>query len=190
MLSFPFRSRLSKEQSAPPPPAPPVLAPSPVEPVPKLVEPPTKTPIFSSRSVKQLGLFFAGAGFLTFSTLITRRAVTRKQIAALPKFYQQSHSPMVGKGHNPDGPFIAFEALNLATLNVISFGIMATGGVSFAFDISSLEDLRKMARRNLDYTPGVIDEQAEREIEEWVSKVILKREKGADGSTDQPKRND
>ncbi|KAI1655874.1 hypothetical protein F4813DRAFT_147499 [Daldinia decipiens] len=133
-----------------------------------------RPPILSQRSLKQLGLFFAGAGFLSLSTLITRRAVVRKQLATIPKFYHQSHQ-QVNKVQS-DGSLIALEALNLATLNVIGFGIMMTGGLSWAFDISSVDDLRSMTRGHVGPSGGRTDEEAEREIEEWVAKVLGRKE--------------
>ncbi|KAF5488655.1 hypothetical protein CGCF413_v012554 [Colletotrichum fructicola] len=128
---------------------------------------------FSSRAAKQLGLFFAGASFLLFSSVITRRAVARKTMAAYPKFYSPSHAA-AGKQGNPEGSLIALEALNLATLNVVSFGMMMTGGAAWAFDISSVEDLRAMARRSIHGAAGQTDEAAEREFEEWAARVLTK----------------
>lgn len=186
MFSLPFTSKAAKE----PPTASPAAAsvPAPTS-VPTLADPieshpestTTRSPVLSARSIKQLGLFFAGAGFLTFSTLVTRRAIARKQIASLPKFYQPSHRPPINGGDRTEGSLVALEALNLATLNVISFGIMAAGGLSWAFDISSVEDLRSRARRHVGYQPGEIDEKAEKEIEEWVTRVLLKKEKPGEG---------
>ncbi|KAF6837006.1 hypothetical protein CPLU01_03370 [Colletotrichum plurivorum] len=129
--------------------------------------------IFSSRAAKQLGLFFAGAGFFCFSAMVTRRAVARKQLAAFPKFYQPSHYE-AGKQGNPEGSMIALEALNLATLNVCSFAMMMTGGAAWAFDITSVQDLRDMARRSIHGAAGQTDEAAEREFEEWAAKVLTK----------------
>lgn len=123
--------------------------------------------------MSQLGLFFAGAGFCLVSTMVTRRAVVRKQIAALPKFYSPSHAP-AGQQGNPEGSLIAVEALGLATLNVLSFGIMATGGLSWAFDVSSVEDLREKARRTIQGEAGQTNEEAEREFEEWAARVLTK----------------
>ncbi|KAG7140065.1 hypothetical protein HYQ45_003148 [Verticillium longisporum] len=125
------------------------------------------------QGLKQLGLFFAGASFLVCSTLITKRAVTRKKLAALPKFYQPSHAA-AGKQENPEGSLIALEALNLATLNVFSFAVMATGGVAWAFDVSSVDDLREKARRTIRGEAGKTDEAAEREFEEWATRVLTK----------------
>ncbi|KAF3069014.1 hypothetical protein GL218_08093 [Daldinia childiae] len=137
-----------------------------------------RPPILSQRSLKQLGLYFAGASFLTLSTIITRRAVVRKQLATIPKFYHQSYQ-QVNK-IDSDGSLIALEALNLATLNVIGFGIMMTGGLSWAFDISSVDDLRSMARGHVGPSGGRTDEEAEREIEEWVAKVLGRKESKED----------
>ncbi|OTB02878.1 hypothetical protein M426DRAFT_13123 [Hypoxylon sp. CI-4A] len=136
--------------------------------------PEPRTPILSQRSLKQLGLFFGGAGFLALSTLVTRRAVLRKRMVTVPKFYNPSNR-LVDK-IDSDGSFIAFEALNLATLNVVGFGIMATGGLAWAFDISSVDDLRKKARHHIGPPGGQADEEVERAVEEWVAKVLLKKE--------------
>ncbi|KAJ8125645.1 hypothetical protein O1611_g7991 [Lasiodiplodia mahajangana] len=76
-----------------------------------------------------------------------------------------------------DSSLIALEALNLATLNVVGFAIMMIGGVSWAFDISNIDDLRRMARKHIGPSGGRTDEEAEQEIEEWVAKVLLRKEK-------------
>lgn len=94
-------------------------------------------------------------------------------MAAYPKFYSPSHAA-AGKQGNPEGSLIALEALNLATLNVVSFGMMMTGGAAWAFDISSVEDLRAMARRSIHGAAGQTDEAAEREFEEWAARVLTK----------------
>ncbi|KAI2610456.1 hypothetical protein GGR54DRAFT_376914 [Hypoxylon sp. NC1633] len=130
--------------------------------------------VLSPRSLNQLSLFFAGAGFLTLSTFITRRAVARKLMTAAPKFYQQSNRP-VNKIQS-DSSLIALEALSLATINVMGFGIMAAGGLAWAFDISNIDDLRRKARRHIGPPGGQTDEEAEREVEEWVARVLLKKE--------------
>jgi hypothetical protein len=133
---------------------------------------PARPSIFSQRSMKQLGLFWAGAGFLALSTVITRRSVARKIRATIPSFFRPSNQPVTKV--DSDSSLIALEALNLATLNVVGFGIMLTGGVSWAFDISSVDDLRAYARRHIGPGGGKTDEEAEREVEEWVAKVLGK----------------
>ncbi|RYO83930.1 hypothetical protein DL764_009394 [Monosporascus ibericus] len=142
--------------------------------------------IFSQRSMKQLGLFFAGAGFLSLSVLATRRAITRKRLATIPKFYHPSNGPV--NTANSDSSLIALEALNLATLNVMGFGIMCTGGIAWAFDLSSLDDLRGMARRHIGPSGGHVDEEAEREVAEWMAKMLPIKEVREQGGDSPPKK--
>ncbi|GAP90203.1 hypothetical protein SAMD00023353_4200450 [Rosellinia necatrix] len=151
-----------------------LIPPTPVAPA-SPPPPETRSSILSQRSLKQLGLFFAGAGFLSLATLITRRSVTRKHMATLPKFYAQSNRPVDKVGS--DSSLIALEALNLATLNVLGFAVMMTGGASWAFDISNIEDLRRKARKHIGGSGGRTDEEAEQEVEEWLAKVLLRKEK-------------
>lgn len=128
-----------------------------------------------------MGLFAAGAGFLTLSTLITRRAVARRMFESAPKMFQPSHHgpgiPPRGQKDKGDDAFVAAEALGLATLNVFSFGVMMTGGFMWAFDISNIEDLRRKARASLYGVDGVVDQAAEQQVEEWIAEVLSKKEK-------------
>ncbi|KAI1212544.1 uncharacterized protein F4807DRAFT_340588 [Annulohypoxylon truncatum] len=146
-----------------------------------------RPPIFSQRSLKQLGLFFGGAGFMFLSTLVTRRSIARKYTATVPKFYNQSNRPV--DKIPADNNLMALEALNLATLHVMGFGIMITGGLAWAFDVSSVDDLRRMARRNYGRVGATADEEAEREIEEWVAGVLGRKEK-REGEAKSPTKND
>ncbi|RWA07379.1 hypothetical protein EKO27_g7719 [Xylaria grammica] len=184
MWSFGTTMTMPKDsESASNPPAQPRFEPS-LDPIPRTASTASSSPppplsetrsVLSQRSLKQLGLFFAGASFLSLATLVTRRSVARKHMATLPKFYTQSNRPVNKIGS--DSSLIALEALNLATLNVVGFAIMMTGGVSWAFDISSIDDLRGMARKHIGPSGGRTDEEAERELEEWVAKVLLRKEK-------------
>ncbi|KAI0384353.1 hypothetical protein F5Y04DRAFT_227399 [Hypomontagnella monticulosa] len=170
----------TQEQSSPP---------SQPKPLQNTTPPPEPLPpILSQRSLKQLGLFFAGGAFLGLSILITRRAVARKLKATVPDFYQQSNRPV--KKIQSDNSLIAVEALNLATLNVMGFGIMATGGLAWAFDISSVDDLRRKARRHIGTTRGYTDEESEREIEEWVASVLVRKDKKEQEANSPPKKDD
>ncbi|KAI0019079.1 hypothetical protein F4780DRAFT_466496 [Xylariomycetidae sp. FL0641] len=165
----------------------PTSMPSPVPaPQESVVQPVTRAPITSERSLKQLGLFFAGAGFLALSTLITRRAISRKIGVTRPQFYTQSNRPV--QKINSDNSLVAVEALSLATLNVLGFGIMATGGLAWAFDVSNLDDLRSMARRHVGPPGGQTDEEAEREVEEWVAKILLRKEHQEQETNSSPKK--
>ncbi|RFU28143.1 hypothetical protein B7463_g8206, partial [Scytalidium lignicola] len=129
--------------------------------------------IFSPRSRKQLSLFLAGASFFTLSTLITRRSLVRRYKASLPKFYHPSNRP-VG---DVNGAMEAFEALNIATINVLSMSMMVSGGLLWAFDISSSEDLRRKLRGGLGFDgKGSAENEAEEEIEEWIASVLARKE--------------
>ncbi|KAI0389420.1 hypothetical protein F5Y17DRAFT_124055 [Xylariaceae sp. FL0594] len=137
---------------------------------------PSSTSILSPRSLRQLGLFFAGAGFLSLATLVTRRSVARKTLATIPRFFVPSNrAPPALSG---DSSAIALEALSLATLNVMGFGIMMTGGLAWAFDVSSFEDIRRRTRGHLAASAdgATRDEEAERELEEWVAKILSRRQ--------------
>ncbi|KAI1092893.1 hypothetical protein F5B19DRAFT_177416 [Rostrohypoxylon terebratum] len=148
----------------------------PIQPIENAIQPSeSRLSVFSQRSLKQLGLFFGGAGFMFLSTLVTRRAVARKYMATAPKFYSPSNRP-VNKIQS-DNSLIALEALKLATINVMGFGIMFAGGLSWAFDVSSVDDIRRMARRNYEKQGVPADEEAEREIEEWIAGVLGRKEK-------------
>lgn len=133
------------------------------------------------RTAKQLGLFFAGAGFLTASALISKRAVSRKMVDSIPKFYQPSHHgprpPPRAPAEKSDDQLVAVEALGLATLNVFSFGVMLTGGLMFGFDISNVEELRRKARSKLYGTNGVVDDAADQQVEEWIAEVLSRKDK-------------
>lgn len=138
--------------------------------------------MFTPRSMKQLTLFLAGATFLSLTTAVTRRSVVRKIRAAAPRFYHPSYHPPPEGGGRPkgaaesaEGTLFALEALGLATLNTFSFAIMATGGLAWAFDVSSLDDLRARARRHqLAGRTGEDDAEAEDTIEEWMASMLGK----------------
>lgn len=157
------------------------------------VEPPRSLEAPWLRTTKQLGLFFAGASFLTASALISRRAVNRKMITSYPKLFQPSHHgptpPPRAPHEKSDDQLVAVEALGLATLNVFSFAVMLTGGLMFAFDISNVEELRWKARKSLYGPNGVVDEEAEQEVEDWIVDVLSRRDKNdGDKSESDPKK--
>lgn len=78
--------------------------------------------------------------------------------------------------HN-SGPMVALEALSLATLNVISWAIMVTGGALYAFDISSMDDLRRKVRGGMGVDgTGRSEQDAEEELEEWLATVLARKE--------------
>ena len=136
---------------------------------------------FSPRSRKQFLLFAAGSAFLLLSTSITRRALLKRRLATYPQQFSFSHlhgqpshlSPL----SNVSGPFEALQALNLATLNVAAAAMMAVGGTLWAFDISSLEEMRKKIRGGLGVDgTGRSEGEVEEEFEEWVATVLSRKE--------------
>ncbi|KAK4173177.1 hypothetical protein QBC36DRAFT_61480 [Triangularia setosa] len=139
-------------------------------------ERPPYPPVFSERSLRQMGLMAAGGGFLALSILVTRRAIARQMIMSRLKYY--SSNPIALPSHPlKKDPLIAFTALNYATLNTMAFGIMFVGGLSWAFNISTLEELRQasqysMARSISSAMGGEEDKEAEKELVEWMAKQL------------------
>ncbi|KAM3068459.1 hypothetical protein ACMFMG_009600 [Clarireedia jacksonii] len=147
---------MADSQTTPPPQAPPAID-----------SQSSQSSIFSPRSRRQFGLFAAGACFFALSTAITRRSLVRKYRMTVPKFY----SPNT-KVREVDGAMEAFEALSIATINVFSISMMATGGFLWAFDISNVDDMRRKVRKNMGLEGGRPDSEAEKEIEEWLATVL------------------
>ncbi|KIW03956.1 uncharacterized protein PV09_04792 [Verruconis gallopava] len=132
--------------------------------------------IFSRRSRRQLGIWAAGAGFMLFSAAITRRAVARRNNWARPLFFYTNMEPHL-KPIN--GPLEALEALSVATINAFSFGIMFTGGMFWAFDISNLEELKRRTRDKLGYEKAIEAEQMSDggvTQEQWLTSVVVDEE--------------
>ncbi|KAL9062465.1 MAG: hypothetical protein Q9157_008899 [Trypethelium eluteriae] len=110
------------------------------------------------------------------SALVTRRALLRRYIATIPPFYQPNSQP-----RHVNGSAEAAQALGLATLNVTSFAIMATGGTLWALDISNLAEMRRKMRGGLGIDESDnSDQEAEEKLEEWLA-VILSRKQEEDG---------
>lgn len=75
------------------------------------------------------------------------------------------------------GAIEAVEALNVATINVLSLAMMSTGGLLWYFDINSMDDARRKLRGGLGVDGSGRDEkQAEEEFEEWMATVMSRKE--------------
>jgi len=71
----------------------------------------------------------------------------------------------------------AFEALNIATINVTSVAMMLAGGALWAFDINSVADMRRKIRGGLGVDgSGRSEQDAEEEMEEWLATVLARKE--------------
>jgi predicted RNase H-like HicB family nuclease len=78
---------------------------------------------------------------------------------------------------NNSGPILAIEALTVASMNVFSWAIMATGGALWYFDIASMEDLRRSIRGGMGVDgTGRTEEEAEQEMEEWLATVLSRKD--------------
>lgn len=134
---------------------------------------------------------------MALSTTITRRAIVRRKLEAQLKFFQQSGGTVsrgggaaesAGDGARaasaaadtdpaPQGSLVALEALNLASLNVVSFFIMLAGGLSWGLDLSSIDDLQQLSQRRLRGSltgerDAKADEEAERELSEFMTRMM------------------
>jgi hypothetical protein len=75
-----------------------------------------------------------------------------------------------------NAPLEAIEALSVATINAVSFSIMLTGGAFWAFDISSIAELRRRTRDRLGYERAIEAEQKQTggvTQEEWMYNVLV-----------------
>ncbi|KAL4773756.1 hypothetical protein BDW60DRAFT_20880 [Aspergillus nidulans var. acristatus] len=150
--------------------------PTPAEPIPTetpLAKPTDDLPKLWTPSTNKK-LFFGGAVFFALSLLTTRRALVRRFNATIPPYYTSSvyHKPQVNGGME------AFEALHLATINVLSFSMMASGGVLWAMGVNSVEDIRAYVKKRMaagDRELSQTDQEMEKEVEEWVMKYLGKR---------------
>ncbi|OAX83644.1 hypothetical protein ACJ72_01993 [Emergomyces africanus] len=114
-------------------------------------------------------LLLGGTAFLILSSIITRRALLRKRISSLPPTYTSApfHQPPV------NGALEALEALNIATINVASVAMIGVGAGMYAFDINTMEDLRRKVRGGLGIDgTGRSEQDVEEELEEWVVSVM------------------
>lgn len=127
------------------------------------------------RHAKQFGLLLAGTGFLAASIAIARRSVVRRRLATFPSYYTSNRTSP--KFDASDRQLLAVQALGLATLNVMSFGVMLVGGISWAFDISSIEELRQRTRTAVRRPTNMSPEdekEAEREMEKMMENLMDK----------------
>ncbi|KJZ79312.1 hypothetical protein HIM_01463 [Hirsutella minnesotensis 3608] len=123
------------------------------------------------RQVRQFGLFMAGASFMAASVAVSRRSVIRRRLEAMPAFHTSNrHAPGVDAA---DRVSMATQALGLATLNVVSFGVLLTGGIAWGFDLCSVAELRHRTQAAL-RRPGNMDPEAEKEMEDMMKSLLEK----------------
>ncbi|KAL8773046.1 MAG: hypothetical protein Q9209_002066 [Squamulea sp. 1 TL-2023] len=135
------------------------------------------THFIGSRPRRQFSLFLFGATCVGLSIFSTRRALVRRYISTVPHFYQQSNAP-------PREAISlrkeAAEALKIATINVLSFAAMMTGGTLWAFDVSGMGELReriRMMKKQREVKGGTNterDQAVEREFEDFLGPSLRK----------------
>jgi len=126
---------------------------------------------------RNVAVFGAGAAFFALSLLITRRSLVRRRLAANPAFYTDSLANTQHQARNVRGGMEAVEALNIATINVLSLAMMSTGGLLWYFDINSMDDARRKLRGGLGVDgTGRDEKQTEEEFEEWMATALSRKE--------------
>jgi hypothetical protein len=103
------------------------------------------------------------------SVAVARRSVLRRQAASFPRFYSSNRNPV--KFDSTDRSQLAAQALGLATLNVMSFGVMLLGGLSWGFDISSVAELQARSRAAI-RRPGLVSPEDEAQMEEMMADLM------------------
>jgi len=122
-------------------------------------------------------IFAAGLAFFGLSVLTTRRSLARRRLASKAAFYSDAPAHNVEQSKNVNGAFEAVEALNIATINVLSVAMMATGGALWYMDLNSLADARKMIRGGLGVDgKGMTEQQADEEIEEVIASILARKD--------------
>lgn len=126
-----------------------------------------------SRPLKQFSLLFLGAAFTAASVGVSRRSVIRRQRDSFPKFYT-SNTPGPLDGNSSEGALLGVHALGLATLNVSSFAVLLTGGLAWAFDLSSVDELRVRTKAALQRPGGEVSPEDEKEFEQMMDNLMAK----------------
>ena len=126
-----------------------------------------------TRKLHQIGLFFVGASFMAASVAVSRRSVIRRRLQTIPAFHTSNRAPARFDGTDRLG--LAVSALGLATLNVMSFGVLLTGGIAWGFDLCSIAELRERTQAALRRPrSGNWDPADEKELEDMM-KTLLDR---------------
>ncbi|KIW35052.1 uncharacterized protein PV07_01778 [Cladophialophora immunda] len=150
----------------------------PVEPTIEAVKPAAPPqPAQAERLNRNKLIFGAGAAFFAFSLLVTRRSLARKRLASNPAFYANAPGHQAEQAKKVNGTMEAVEALNIATINVLSLSMMVTGGALWYLDINSLAEARRKLRGGLGVDgTGKSEKEAEEEFEEWMATVLARKE--------------
>ncbi|KAL1859153.1 hypothetical protein Plec18167_007466 [Paecilomyces lecythidis] len=130
----------------------------------------------TSRVPNNARILFGGLSFFLLSTLVTKRALNRRFSAMMPPYYTSSvyHKPDV------NGALEALDAFSIATVNVLSLGMVGTGMAMYALDVNNPEDMRRYMRRKFNLGAedvagvgqGTTDNETDKEIEGWLQNAL------------------
>ncbi|KAJ9660161.1 hypothetical protein H2198_002667 [Neophaeococcomyces mojaviensis] len=122
-------------------------------------------------------IFAAGLAFFGLSIITTRRSLIRRRLASKVAYYKDAPTHHQEQSKQVSGALEAVEALNIATINVLSVAMMATGGALWYMDVNSLADARRMIRGGLGVDgKGKTEQEAEEEIEEFIASVLARKD--------------
>lgn len=68
----------------------------------------------------------------------------------------------------------ALEALSIATINVASTSLMLTGGLLWALDISTVDEMRQKHRAKMGLLAQETNPEDEKQMEEWVAAMMAR----------------
>ncbi|GAD92374.1 hypothetical protein ANI_1_3216024 [Paecilomyces variotii No. 5] len=130
----------------------------------------------TSRVPTNVRILFGGLSFFLLSTVVTKRALHRRFSAMIPPYYTSSvyHKP------NVNGALEALDAFSIATVNVLSLGMVGTGMTMYALDVNNPEDMRRYMRRKFNLGAddvagvgqGTTDNETDKEIEGWLQNAL------------------
>lgn len=122
-------------------------------------------------------IFAAGLAFLGLSILTTRRSLARRRLASRAAFYKDAPTHTEEQAKQVSGALEAVEALNIATINVLSAAMLLTGAGLWYADINSLGDARRMIRGGLGVDGmGKTEAEADEEIEEVIASILARKD--------------
>ena len=122
-------------------------------------------------------IFGAGLAFFALSMVISRRAFVRRRLASNPAFYTNAPGHHAEQAKKASPAMEAFEALNIATVNVLSITMLATGGTLWYLDINTMAEARKFVRGGLGVDgTGKSETEAEEEFEEWMATTLARKD--------------
>ena len=122
-------------------------------------------------------IFAGGLAFFGLALITTRRSLARRKLASRAAFFKDAPASNQEQAQNVSGAFEAVEALNIATINVLSVAMMATGAGLWYLDVNSLADARKMIRGGLGVDgKGMTEKEADEEIEEAIASILARKD--------------